>query len=64
MVLRDTPEAGVQDLGWTAGDTRGEQCTGQDGCTQLVVELARQRLTAVAREIEHSGQQVVHNWHQ
>jgi hypothetical protein len=40
----------------------GREASAGDEVSQLIGELARQRLAALAREIEHSGQQVIHNW--
>ncbi len=41
----------------------GRKASPGDELSQLVGQLARQRFAAVAGEVEHSGQQVVHNWH-
>ena len=40
----------------------GREASVRDQPSQLVGELAHQRVAAVARQMEHSGQQLVHNW--
>ena len=56
-----TGRATARAAGSTAGAGRARGVPG-DEVSQLVGELARQRFAAVARQMEHSGQQLVHNW--
>ena len=40
----------------------GQRLPSSRQLAQLIGELARQRCAAVARQMQHSRQQVVHNW--